>query len=143
RAVSRAGGGRPYARLWVRLRLVARGIPDAVRCPPRPAVAALGGRVSRPRVHPVRNRVVPVPHATDGRAAGERVVLHLQPREDVGMSDQVKSRRTAFLGGGKMAEALISGLVRSGGRAPDEIIVQCRRDERARQLAATYGVKAP
>ena len=39
------------------------------------------------------------------------------------MSDQVKSRRTAFLGGGKMAEALISGLIRSGGRTADEIIV--------------------
>ena len=58
------------------------------------------------------------------------------------MSDQVKSRRTAFLGGGKMAEALISGLIRSGGRTPDEIIVTCRRDERARELAGTYGVRA-
>ncbi|TMK59242.1 MAG: pyrroline-5-carboxylate reductase [Actinobacteria bacterium] len=58
------------------------------------------------------------------------------------MSDQVKSRRTAFLGGGKMAEALISGLIRSGGRTPDEIIVTCRRDERARELAGTYGVSA-
>ena len=44
------------------------------------------------------------------------------------MSDQANDRRTAFLGGGKMAEALISGLIRSGGRTADEIIVTCRRD---------------
>lgn len=58
------------------------------------------------------------------------------------MSDQANDRRTAFLGGGKMAEALISGLIRSGGRTADEIMVTCRRDERARELADTYGVSA-
>src|SRR5204862_5260325 len=51
-------------------------------------------------------------------------------------------RRTAFLGGGKMGEALISGLIRSGGRTADEIIVTCRRDERARELAGKYGITA-
>jgi pyrroline-5-carboxylate reductase len=51
-------------------------------------------------------------------------------------------RRTAFLGGGRMAEALISGLIRSGGRTPDEIMVTNRRDERARELAGKYGVAA-
>jgi len=56
------------------------------------------------------------------------------------MSDQANDRRTAFLGGGKMAEALISGLIRSGGRTADEIIVTCRRDERARELADAYGL---
>ena len=48
----------------------------------------------------------------------------------------------AFLGGGKMAEALISGLIRSGGRTADEIMVTCRRDERARELAGKYGIAA-
>jgi pyrroline-5-carboxylate reductase len=57
------------------------------------------------------------------------------------MNDQQR-RRTAFLGGGRMAEALISGLIRSGGRAPDEIMVTNRRDERARELAGKYGVVA-
>jgi pyrroline-5-carboxylate reductase len=57
------------------------------------------------------------------------------------MNDQQR-RRTAFLGGGRMAEALISGLIRSGGRAPDEIMVTNRRDERARELAGKYGVIA-
>jgi pyrroline-5-carboxylate reductase len=51
-------------------------------------------------------------------------------------------RQVAFLGGGKMAEALISGLIRSGGRSADEITVTCRRDERARELAGKYGIHA-
>jgi pyrroline-5-carboxylate reductase len=51
-------------------------------------------------------------------------------------------RRVAFLGGGKMGEALISGLIRSGGRRVDEIMVTCRRDERARELAGKYGIVA-
>lgn len=51
-------------------------------------------------------------------------------------------RKVAFLGGGKMGEALISGLIRSGGRTVDEIMVTCRREERARELAGKYGVSA-
>ena len=41
-----------------------------------------------------------------------------------------------------MGEALISGLIRSGGRTADEIMVTCRREERARELAGKYGVTA-
>jgi pyrroline-5-carboxylate reductase len=52
------------------------------------------------------------------------------------------SRKVAFLGGGKMGEALVSGLIRSGGRAVDEIMVTCRREERSRELAGKYGVAA-
>src|SRR5438128_4281493 len=51
-------------------------------------------------------------------------------------------RKVAFLGGGKMGEALVSGLIRSGGRSVDEIAVTCRREERARELAGKYGVTA-
>jgi pyrroline-5-carboxylate reductase len=51
-------------------------------------------------------------------------------------------RKVAFLGGGKMGEALVSGLIRSGGRGVDEITVTCRREERARELAGKYGVNA-
>jgi pyrroline-5-carboxylate reductase len=58
------------------------------------------------------------------------------------MSDRTNARRTAILGGGKMGEALLSGLIRSGGRTPDELIVTCRRDDRARELAGKYGVTA-
>ena len=51
-------------------------------------------------------------------------------------------RKVAFLGGGRMGEALVSGLIRSGGRSVDEIMVTCRRDERARELAGKYGIAA-
>lgn len=49
-------------------------------------------------------------------------------------------RRVAFLGGGRMGEALVSGLIRSGGRTREEVIVTCRREERARELAERLGV---
>jgi pyrroline-5-carboxylate reductase len=51
-------------------------------------------------------------------------------------------RRVAFLGGGKMGEALVSGLMRSGGRTADELMVTARREERARELAEQHGVAA-
>jgi pyrroline-5-carboxylate reductase len=51
-------------------------------------------------------------------------------------------RNVAVLGGGKMGEALVSGLIRSGGRGVEEIMVTCRREERARELAGKYGVNA-
>lgn len=49
-------------------------------------------------------------------------------------------RRVAILGGGKMGEALLSGLLRSG-RSTEEIMVTARREERARELAEKYGVR--
>lgn len=49
-------------------------------------------------------------------------------------------RKVAFLGGGRMGEALVSGLIRSGGRTVEEITVTCRREERARELRERYGV---
>jgi pyrroline-5-carboxylate reductase len=52
------------------------------------------------------------------------------------------TRRVAFLGGGKMGEALVSGLIRSGGRNPDEIMVTARREEHVRELAERNGVGA-
>jgi len=39
-----------------------------------------------------------------------------------------------------MGEALVSGLIRSGGRTADEIMVTGRREERVRELAERYGV---
>ena len=51
-------------------------------------------------------------------------------------------RRVAFLGGGKMGEALLSGLIRSGGRSPDELMVTARREERARELGDRLGIIA-
>ena len=58
------------------------------------------------------------------------------------MTDQMTDRKVALLGGGKMGEALMAGLIRSGGRSVDEIMVTCRREERARELAGKYGVSA-
>lgn len=51
-------------------------------------------------------------------------------------------RKVAFLGGGRMGEALVSGLIRSGGRSADELMVTCRREERAREFVERYGVGA-
>jgi pyrroline-5-carboxylate reductase len=56
------------------------------------------------------------------------------------VSGQMTDRKVALLGGGKMGEALMSGLIRSGGRSVEEILVTCRREERARELAGKYGV---
>jgi pyrroline-5-carboxylate reductase len=41
-----------------------------------------------------------------------------------------------------MGEALISGLLRSGARSKDEIMVTCRREERAGALAERYEISA-
>ncbi len=41
-----------------------------------------------------------------------------------------------------MGEALVSGLIRSGGRSAEEIMVTNRREERARELAGKYGITA-
>jgi pyrroline-5-carboxylate reductase len=46
----------------------------------------------------------------------------------------------AVLGGGKMGEALIAGLLASGWRPPDEIMVTARSEDRCRELADKYGV---
>jgi pyrroline-5-carboxylate reductase len=53
-----------------------------------------------------------------------------------------EERRVAFLGAGKMGEALVSGLIRSGGRNADEITVTARREERAVELRDRHGVEA-
>jgi pyrroline-5-carboxylate reductase len=54
----------------------------------------------------------------------------------------MSGRKVAVLGGGKMGEALAAGLIRSGARTPAEIVMTCRREERARELAERHGVTA-
>jgi pyrroline-5-carboxylate reductase len=54
----------------------------------------------------------------------------------------MSERRVAFLGGGRMGEALLSGLIRSGGRTREELMVTARRKERAEELAERLGVQA-
>ena len=51
------------------------------------------------------------------------------------------SNKVAFLGGGNMGEALLSGLIRAG-RQAGELMATCRREERARELSERYGVQA-
>ena len=55
---------------------------------------------------------------------------------------ELERRSVAFLGGGLMGEALVSGLIRSGGRRPEEITVTGRRPERVAELAEAHGVTA-
>jgi pyrroline-5-carboxylate reductase len=47
----------------------------------------------------------------------------------------------AVLGAGQMGEALISGLLRAGVVAPDQIIAAARRSNRAQQLRQAYGIE--
>jgi pyrroline-5-carboxylate reductase len=60
--------------------------------------------------------------------------------EGMGPVSETDRRKVAFLGGGRMGEALVSGLIRSGGRSAGEIMVTSRREERSRELAETHGI---
>jgi pyrroline-5-carboxylate reductase len=48
--------------------------------------------------------------------------------------------RLAVLGTGKMGEALVAGLLASGWRRPDEIVVTARSEERLAELSERHGV---
>jgi pyrroline-5-carboxylate reductase len=52
------------------------------------------------------------------------------------------SEKVAFLGAGRMGEALVAGLIRAGGRSKEDIVVTARREERARDLEDLHGVTA-
>ena len=54
----------------------------------------------------------------------------------------VDERRIAILGAGQIGEALLTGLLSTGWRKPDEIFVTVRREERAKELAERHGVRA-
>ena len=49
--------------------------------------------------------------------------------------------KLAVLGGGKMGEALVGGLLASGWRSADEIVVTARREERLAEVSKNYGVE--
>jgi len=53
----------------------------------------------------------------------------------------VSERRIAVLGAGKIGEALISGLLSSGWRAPGDIVASSRRPERVTELAERHGIR--
>jgi len=54
----------------------------------------------------------------------------------------IDPRKVAILGGGKIGESLLAGLLSSGWREPGEVVVTGRREERVRELAEHYGVPA-
>ncbi len=54
----------------------------------------------------------------------------------------MSSRKIAILGGGRIGEALLSGLLSSGWREPGEVVVTSRREERVDELRDRYGTEA-
>jgi pyrroline-5-carboxylate reductase len=52
------------------------------------------------------------------------------------------ARRIAILGCGKIGEALLAGLLSTGWRKPEEIVVTVRRDDRLAELSERHGVTA-
>ena len=54
----------------------------------------------------------------------------------------MSERKIAILGGGRIGEALLSGLLSSGWRDPSEVVVTDRRDERNAELNERYGTEA-
>jgi pyrroline-5-carboxylate reductase len=54
----------------------------------------------------------------------------------------MSTRKVAILGGGRIGEALLSGLLSSGWRDAAEIVVTSREEERLAELHERYGVEA-
>jgi len=54
----------------------------------------------------------------------------------------MSTRKIAILGGGRIGEALLSGLLSSGWRNADELTVTNRSEERLAELRERYGVEA-
>src|SRR2546427_9831467 len=52
------------------------------------------------------------------------------------------NRKIAILGAGRIGESLLSGLLSSGWRKPEDIVVTGRREERLKEVADRHGVKA-
>ena len=50
------------------------------------------------------------------------------------------TRKLAIVGGGRIGEALLAGLLSAGWREPAEVVVTGRREERLRELAKRYSV---
>src|SRR6266705_881483 len=52
------------------------------------------------------------------------------------------NRKIAILGAGRIGESLLAGLLSSGWRKPDDVVVTGRREERLKEVADRHGVKA-
>jgi pyrroline-5-carboxylate reductase len=53
-----------------------------------------------------------------------------------------ENRKVAILGAGRLGESMLRGLLSTGWREPQEVVVTSRRAERRDALAALYGVEA-
>src|SRR5438552_2223036 len=51
------------------------------------------------------------------------------------------ARKVAILGGGKIGESLLAGLITSGWREPRHLVITGRREERVAELQERYGVR--
>lgn len=51
------------------------------------------------------------------------------------------ARKVAILGGGKIGESLLAGLLTSGWREPRDVVITGRREERVQELQERYGVR--
>jgi pyrroline-5-carboxylate reductase len=51
------------------------------------------------------------------------------------------ARKVAILGGGKIGESLLAGLLTSGWREPRHVVITGRREERVQELQERYGVR--
>src|SRR2546423_11761510 len=54
----------------------------------------------------------------------------------------MSTRKIAILGGGRIGEALLSGLLSSGWRDPSEVVVRARREEWIAELHERHGAEA-
>src|SRR5690242_21778650 len=54
----------------------------------------------------------------------------------------MSARKVAILGGGRIGEALLSGLLSSGWRDPSEVVVTARREEQLAELRERHGAEA-
>ena len=52
------------------------------------------------------------------------------------------ARKIAIIGGGRLGESLLRGLLSSGWRNADDLVVTARREERRAELAERYGVES-
>lgn len=52
----------------------------------------------------------------------------------------VDERKIAILGAGRIGEALVSGLLSSGWRTPEDIVASARREERRAELRERFGI---
>ena len=83
----------------------------------------------------------PDPDVGGSHGAPPRGFARSAPRRSKALYTEgmVNERKIAVLGAGKIGEALISGLLSSGWRTPDEITASSRRPERVTELRERYG----